>query len=150
MVIYLASDHRGYKLKEKIKEWLLEWGYQYEDFGAFKYDPGDDYPDFILEAAKKVSQDPENSKAIVLGGSGQGEAIVANRLKGVRAIVYYGGSEEIIKLAREHNNSNILSLGASFLAEETAKKAIKIWLETPFSKEERHQRRIKKIDSVEL
>ena len=147
MKTYLATDHRGYELKEKIKTWLSEWGYEYEDCGAFKYDENDDYPDFVKKAAEKVSQDPESSKAIILGVSGQGEAMVANRYKGVRAAVYYGNSDEIIKLSREHNNANVLSLGAGFLDEETAKKSIKLWLEIKFSGEERHRRRITKIDA---
>ncbi len=147
-MIYLASDHRGFELKEKIKQWLTEWGYQYEDMGAFEYNPDDDYPDYIHKAAQKVSEDPENNKAIILGGSGQGEAMVANRYKGVRAAVYYSDSEEMIKMSREHNNANVLSLGTSFIDEEATKKAIKLWLETPFTREERHVRRIKKIDSV--
>jgi len=144
-MIYLASDHRGFELKEKIKEWLKKWGYEYEDMGAFEYDKDDDYPDFVSKVAEKVSQDSDKSKAIILGSSGQGEAMVANRYKGVRAAVYYGGSEEIIKLSREHNNANILSLGASFIDEETANKAIKLWLETAFSDAERHKRRITKF-----
>lgn len=145
MKIYLASDHRGFELKEKIKKWLKEWGYEYEDMGAFGYDKDDDYPNFISKAAEKVSQDPDNSRAIILGGSGQGEAMVANRYKGVRAAVYYGGSEEIVKLSREHNDANVLSLGTFFVDEETAMKAIKLWLETPFPGEERHVRRISKF-----
>jgi len=144
-MIYLATDHRGFELKEKIKTWLSEWDYEYEDMGAYEYDKDDDYPDFISKAAERVSLDLENSKAIVLGGSGQGEAIVANRQKGVRAVVYYGGSEEIVKLSRQHNDANILSLGASFLDEETVKKMIKLWLKTDFEGG-RHERRIEKID----
>lgn len=152
-MIYLASDHRGFELKEKVKQWLSEWDYQYEDMGAFEYNESDDYPDFIRKAAGAVANDPEQSRGIILGGSGQGEAVVANRYKGVRAAVFYGPStssgqagEEIIKMSREHNNSNVLSLGASFLDEEQAKKAIKLWFETLFSGEERHKRRIEKID----
>ncbi len=147
-MIYLATDHRGFKLKEKIKEWLTEWGYPYVDMGAFVYDKDDDYPDFVHKAAQKVSQDPENSEAIVLGMSGQGEAMVANRYRGVRAAVYEGGSEEIIKLAREHNNANVLSLGTFFVNEEAAKKALEIWFKTKFTGEERHVRRINKIDQL--
>ncbi len=145
-MIYLATDHRGFELKEKIKGWLIEWEYQYEDMGAFEYKENDDYPDYVSKAAEKVSNGPDNSKAIVLGGSGQGEAMVANRHKGVRAAVYYGGPEEVIKLSKEHNNSNVLSLGASFLNnEDIAKNMIKLWLDTPFSNEERHKRRINKF-----
>ena len=145
-MLYLASDHRGFELKEKIKEWLKEWEYEYEDMGAFEYDKDDDYPDFVSRAAEKVSQDPDNLKAIILGGSGQGEAMVANRYKGVRAAVYYGGNADwVVKTTREHNDSNILSLGTSFLTDDEAKKSIKLWLDTPFSEDERHKRRITKF-----
>ncbi|MDX1535601.1 MAG: RpiB/LacA/LacB family sugar-phosphate isomerase [Candidatus Spechtbacterales bacterium] len=146
MKIYLATDHAGYELKEKIKEWLTGWNYDFEDMGAYKYNETDDYPDLIRPAVKSVAHDPENSKAIILGGSGQGEAMVANRYQGVRATVYYGGSEDILKLSREHNDANVLSLGARFLNEEETKKAIKIWLETKFSEQDRHVRRINKLN----
>src|SRR3990167_965288 len=145
MKIYLATDHRGFELKEKIKGWLKERGYEYEDMGAFEFDKDDDYPDFISKAAEKVSQDPDNSRAIILGGSGQGEAMVANRYKGVRAVVYYGGPKEIVKLSREHNDANMLSFGARFVKEDEALAAIKLWLETPFSGDERHARRLAKF-----
>lgn len=146
MLIHLGTDHAGFELKEKLKAYLKELGYKVKDHGAFEYNELDDYPDFIKLAAEEVSKNPDTDKAIILGGSGQGEAMTANRFKGVRAAVYYGGDENIIKLSREHNNANILSLGARFLNEEEAKKAVKLWLETPFSDEERHLRRIKKID----
>ncbi len=149
MKIYLGADHRGFELKEKIKEWLREWGYDYEDMGAFELDPEDDYVDFVSKAAGKVSHDPENSKAIILGKSGQGEAIVANKFRDVRAVVYYGGNEEIISLSRQHNDANVLSLGAYFIDESIAKRIIKLWLETPFSGDERHKRRLQKIKSFE-
>lgn len=145
MKIYLASDHAGFELKEQIKGWLLEWDCEFEDMGAKEHNESDDYPDLIRPAAKEVAHDPENAKAIILGGSGQGEAMVANRYKGVRAAVYYGGNEDIIKLSREHNDANVLSLGARFLKEGEAKSVIKLWLDTPFSKEERHKRRINKL-----
>lgn len=154
MKIYLAADHRGFALKEKIKDRLKEWGYEYEDMGAFEFNKDDDYPDFVSKAAEKVSQDPDNSRAIIMGGSGQGEAMVANRYKGVRAAVYYGGSEGIVKLSREHNDANVLSLGLALgstfegsvsMDKETAKRAIKLWLDTPFLGEERHKRRLAKF-----
>ncbi|OHA13640.1 MAG: ribose-5-phosphate isomerase [Candidatus Tagabacteria bacterium RIFCSPLOWO2_01_FULL_39_11] len=156
MKIYLASDHAGFELKEKLKTFLAGLGYEIKDFGAFQYDAEDDYPDFIIPAAKALSEDVKNgieSRAIILGGSGQGEAVVANRFKGVRATVYYGGAEEMIKLSREHNNANCLSLGARFLSEDEAKKAVKLWLETSFPNHDyknwqRHQRRIDKIDKL--
>lgn len=158
MKVYLGADHRGFELKEKIKEWLKEWGYEYEDMGAFELDSDDDYVDFVSKAAGRVSEDPENSKAIILGGSGQGEAMLANKFKGVRAVVYYGGDEEIISLSREHNDANVLSLGAALgstfskarkMPDELAKRVVKIWLETPFSSDERHKRRLQKIESFE-
>jgi ribose 5-phosphate isomerase B len=154
-MIYLGTDHRGFQLKEKIKTWLQEWGYDFQDLGAHEFDENDDYPDLVKPVAEKVSEDP-NAMGIVLGGSGQGEAIVANRFKNVRAVVYYGGSEEMVKVTRLHNNSNILSIGAAVgnsageadpISEEVAKKVIKAWLETDFLGEERHARRIAKIES---
>lgn len=146
--VYLATDHAGLQLKEKIKGFLKEEGYETEDFGAHALDPEDDYPDFISKAAEAVSKNPE-SKAIILGGSGQGEAIVANKFPNVRASVYYGSVEQMPVLTRQHNDANILSLGARFLKEDEAIKAVKLFLETPFTNEERHQRRIEKIKKIE-
>lgn len=146
MKIVFATDHAGFELKEKLVLFVAELGFEVEDVGAFKYIETDDYPDFIAKAAKRVSNDPENINAIILGGSGQGEAIVSNRFKNVRAVVYNSPNIEIIKLSREHNNANILSLGARFLTFEQAKQAVKIWLNTAVSREERHLRRIKKIE----
>ena len=149
MKIFIATDHRGYELKEEIKKWLLEWNYECEDLGADELNESDDYPDFIAKAAKAVSRDPENSLGIILGGSGQGEAIVANKYPGIRAVVYYGGPGKIITLSKEHNNANVLSLGVSFLNKEDAQRMVKLWLDTNFSREERHVRRIEKITKIE-
>ena len=146
MKIFLGTDHAGFELKEKIKKWLAEWGYEVEDMGAFAYDENDDYPRLIRQVAKKVAEDPKDRLGIVLGASGQGEAIVCNREKGVRAAVYYGGNREIITLSREHNNANVLSFGARFVSDEEAKEGLKLWLETSFPGEERHARRIAQID----
>jgi ribose 5-phosphate isomerase B len=148
MKIYIGSDHAGYELKEKLKEYIKELGYEIIDKGAFTLEPTDDYPDFIIPVAKAVATDNE-SFGIILGGSGEGEQIVANKIDGVRAVEYYGGNLEIVKLGREHNNANILSLGARFITEDDAKDAIKIFMETPFSKEERHERRINEIKEIE-
>lgn len=148
-MIYLASDHRGYEVKEKIKRWLKEWGYEFEDCGAFEFDPADDYPDFVSRVGQKVSMDPEKSIGIVLGHSGQGEAIVANKYRHVRAVVYYGGLPEMIKLTKEHNHANVLALSATFLKEAEMKNAIKLWFDTKFTFEERHVRRLKKIEEIE-
>jgi len=149
MKIYIASDHAGFKLKEQLTIYIKgEFGHEVYNKGALVYDEKDDYPDFISLVAQEVNKNPEDALGIVIGGSGQGEAIVANRFKGVRAVVCYDYNPEIIKLSREHNDANILSLGARFLSEDEAKKTVKQWLETPFPKEERHLRRINKIDSL--
>ena len=148
MKVFLGTDHAGYNLKEKIKTWLADWGIDYDNVGAHEFNPDDDYPDFIVLAAKRVAENLNENKGIVLGHSGQGEAIAANKIKGIRAIVYYGGTKDIIILSRQHNNANVLSLGAAFLEEQEAKDAIKLWLNTPFSGDRRHIRRIKKIDNI--
>ena len=145
MKIHLATDHAGLELKEKVKLYLSDLNYEVIDHGAYEYDALDDYPDFIFPCAKAVSNDPE-SKGIILGGSGQGEAMAANRVKGVRAAVFYNGPEEIIKLSRQHNNANILSLGARFMSEKEMYKVIEVWLSTDFESG-RHQRRIEKLDA---
>lgn len=164
MKVYLGTDHAGFELKEKVKKFLQKQGYDVTDCGAFSFDKEDDYPDFIGKAAEAVSKDPENSKGIIFGGSGQGEAIVANKYKNIRAVVFYapavppGSTDadgrtsqdpfEMLRLTREHNNANVLSLSARFLKEEDVFKAVKLWLETPFPGEERHKRRIDKISAL--
>lgn len=148
MKVYLATDHAGFELKEKIKEFLIKVGHVVKDFGAASFDPEDDYPDFISQAADAVSKEPD-SRAIVLGGSGQGEAIVANKYPNVRAAVYYGTVAGMPSLTRQHNDSNVLSLGARFLTDEEAIDAVKLFLQTPFTKEERHVRRIEKTKKIE-
>ena len=145
MHVYIAADHAGFELKEKVKVMLKDLGYTVSDEGAYEYNETDDYPDFIKMVAKQVACDQEGL-GIVFGGSGQGEAIVANRLPGVRAVVYYGGPDEIITLSRTHNDSNVLSIGARFVDGDEALSAVRLWLNTPFSGDERHVRRISKID----
>ena len=144
MIIHIATDHAGLELKEKVKSYLSKLDYEVVDHGAYEYDALDDYPDFIFPCAEAVSNDP-NSKGIILGGSGQGEAMAANRVKGVRAAVFYNGPDEIIKLSRQHNDANILSLGARFMSDEEMYKIIELWLSTDFESG-RHKRRIKKLD----
>lgn len=146
--IYIATDHAGFELKNTLVSYIKELGYTVHDIGAHEYQEGDDYPDIIANAAESISRNSGNSIGIVLGGSGTGEAIVANKYPGIRACVYYGGDIEIVKLAREHNDANVISLGARFLSTDEAKLAIKTFLEAQFSGEERHQRRIKKIDNL--
>lgn len=141
MKIYLGSDHAGYELKEKLKIFLGSLGYEVEDKGAFSLNPIDDYPDFITPVAEAVASDVK-SMGIVLGGSGEGEAMNANRTEGVRACEFYGGNMDVVQVCREHNNANILSLGARFISEEEAKEAVKLFLETKFSGDERHLRRL--------
>ena len=150
-IIYLATDHAGFEHKEKVKEILenkFSNNFDFSDCGAKEYNPADDYPDFISIAAEKVSKNPENSLAIIFGGSGQGEAMVANRYKNVRATVYYGGEKEILRLSKKHNNANILSLGARFIKEYELEEILTIWLNEKFSEEKRHIRRIEKIDKL--
>ena len=149
MKIYIATDHAGYEMKEAIASYVeKELGYTVADMGAHQNDPDDDFSDFIQLAAGEVSHDPNGSKGIVLGGSGQGEAMVANRFPNVRCTTYYGGSLDIIKLSRDHNNANMLSLGARFMTLAEAKAAVKLWLEVPFSEDDRHVRRIKKLEKI--
>lgn len=148
MTIYLGADHAGFALKQKIKEFLEKAGYTIADMGAYANNDGDDYPDFILAVAEAVAGDcikGIDSRGIVFGGSGQGEAMAANRIDGVRAAVFYGGPKDIIALSREHNDANVLSLGARFISEQEALDAVKLWLATLFSNEERHKRRIMKF-----
>ena len=144
MKIHIATDHAGLDLKNIIRDYLISKGHEVKDHGSHEYDPLDDYPDFIFPCAKAVAADTE-SRGIILGGSGQGEAMAANRVKGVRAAVYYNGPEEIVKLSRQHNNANILSLGARFMKEDEIYEVINLWLVEPFGGG-RHQRRIEKLD----
>ena len=144
MKIFLAADHAGFELKKFLSNYLIQLGYNVEDCGAYEMDSTDDYPDFIIPAARKVANDID-SRGIIMGGSGQGEAIAANRIKGVRAAVYYDGPIDIVRLSRSHNNANILSLGARFISNEKAVEVVKMWFNEPFEGG-RHQKRIDKLD----
>jgi ribose 5-phosphate isomerase B len=146
MKIYLATDHAGFALKEAAKKFLLAQKFDVEDCGALVFDKDDDYPDIIAKAAGKVSESPL-ARGIVFGKSGTGEEIVANKIPNIRA--FTGVDEENVRLAREHNDANILSLGSEFVGVAKAKTLIKIFLETPFSKEPRHQRRLDEITEIE-
>lgn len=145
MKIYIGTDHAGFELKEMLLPFLRSLGHETEDKGAHSFEALDDYPDFIRPVAEAVARDPE-SRGIIIGGSGQGEAMCANRTRGIRAAVYYGGPFDIAVLSREHNDANILSLGARFVDEGEAREVVRVWLETPFSGEEKHARRIQKLD----
>lgn len=159
--VFIAADHTGFLLKNALIEYVRDaLSYEIEDLGAFELNPTDDYPDMIRPCAQMVAATP-GSLGIVIGGSGQGEAMVANRAKGIRAALYYGQARavgpidaegapaldgyDIVRLAREHNDANVLSLAARFVEEEDAKEAVRIFLESVFTGEERHARRIAKF-----
>jgi ribose 5-phosphate isomerase B len=147
MKIFLATDHAGFYHKEALKKYLLEMNHEVHDCGADKLVPEDDYVPYIIRVAQAVSADGE-IKGIIFGASGQGEAITANRFPGVRAVVYYGGQPDIIKLSRQHNDANVLSFGARFISVEDMINAAELWLKTDFSNIERHVRRNKEIDRI--
>jgi ribose 5-phosphate isomerase B len=151
-VVHIGADHAGFSLKEALSDYLKKLNYEVIDHGAHVYDKYDDYPDFVAPVGQAVSGHPQGLKGIVIGGSGQGEAMVANQFPNVRAVVFYGNKifrgTDIIKLSRQHNDANVLSLGARFLSTSEAKKAVKTWLTTPFSGEYKHIRRIKKIEKI--
>jgi ribose 5-phosphate isomerase B len=142
--IAIASDHAGYKYKEHIKEFLASKGYQVRDFGTDSEKPVD-YPLFIRPAAKAVARG-ECDQGIILGGSGNGEAIVANKIKGIRCAVCW--NNESARLAREHNNANIISLGQRLISPETALEVVDVWLSAKFEGG-RHERRIGQIEKQE-
>lgn len=156
MKIFVSSDHAGFGHKEKLIAFLLELGHEVVNKGAFEYNEEDDYPDYIIPVAREVSMHPNEVRGIVLGGSGQGEAMAANKFRSVRATVFYGQKhcivtedhDSIIKISRADNNSNVLSLGARFITEEEMKTAVKEWLDTPFKGTEKYQRRIDKMERI--
>lgn len=147
-IIHIATDHAGFALKQEIVPWLVDQGFTVKDHGAYEYEAMDDFPDFISLASKVVSQSSLTECAIIFGGSGQGEAMLANRYANVRATVFYGGDLEIIKLGREHNDSNVLSIGARFVSVEVAKEAILLWLKSEVGQDEKYQRRNQKIEKI--
>jgi ribose 5-phosphate isomerase B len=150
MTLYLATDHAGFELKENIKSYLEEKGLEVYDCGALTFEDGDNYPEYMARAAEKVQEDAMHapSMAIIFGGSGVGEAIVANRFRHVRAVVYAGGPLDVIKVSREHNDTNVLSIGARFVALNEARQAVDLFLSTAFSHDERHAERVIQIDEV--
>lgn len=146
-MIYLGADHGGYQLKEKVKQWLKDWGFEFEDLGNKEFDKEDDYPEFAIAVAQKVSAGGEESRGILICRSAVGMVIAANKIKGIRAAAVY--DEKMAKLSREHNKSNIITLSGDNLSQEKAKNILKIWLETDFSPEERHRRRVRQIEKFE-
>lgn len=165
MKLFLAADHTGFALKETMRVFLQEKGYTVVDCGAHVFDSDDDYPEYMYKAATGVGNDPHNNRGIIFGGSGQGEAMVANKVKGVRCALFYskavptqainieGAKSEdpfaIVGLTREHNGANMLSIGVRFLSEADIKKAILMWLDAPNPYNERHIRRIEQIKELE-
>jgi ribose 5-phosphate isomerase B len=145
MKIYTGSDHAGFEMKRGLISFLKENNFDVIDCGPLEYVHDDDYPDYISIVAKHVGEEV-GARGIVLGWSGQGEAMVANRFSNVRAAVFYGGTKHVLTLSREHNDANILSLGAHFITTQEANEATLLWLSTEFSNDERHIRRIKKIE----
>lgn len=158
--VFFAADHAGFALKHALIEHVQALGYEVEDIGAFSLDREDDYPEYVTACAERVARD-EQSLGIIIGGSGQGEAMCANRVSGARAAVFYGpmrvtesldiegGRSEdgydLVRLARRHNNANMLSIGARFVSGKEAAEAVRIFLETPFSQSPRHIRRLAKF-----
>ncbi len=146
MRVYLGSDHAGFELKAAIIAWLGEAGHEAVDCGPVSYDPEDDYPVYVLRAAKGVIDDP-GSLGIVIGGSGNGEQIAANKVPGIRAALAW--TTETAQLARQHNDANVLSLGARMYSQGDAVSFVQAFLETPFSAEARHARRLAMISGYE-
>ncbi len=147
-VIHIAADHAGFATKEIVKAWLLAAGYLVEDHGAYDFEPNDDFPSYMLSVATAVALQA-SSCGLLFGGSGQGEAMAANRVRGVRATVYYGGNPEIITLSRTHNDANVLSFGARFVTAEEAKECIMHWLATEPSTDAKYHRRNEALDAID-
>jgi ribose 5-phosphate isomerase B len=144
--VYIGADHAGYELKNHLVSWLKEHGHEVEDCGPSVYDPEDDYPPFVLRAARGVADHP-GSLGVVIGGSGNGEQIAANKVRGIRAALAW--NDDTAKLAREHNDANVISLGSRMHTPEEAAHFVELFLSTPFSGAERHARRIEQIMAYE-
>jgi ribose 5-phosphate isomerase B len=146
MRVHLGSDHAGFELKARLVERLIELGHEPVDHGPEVYDAVDDYPPYVLRAAEATAAEPA-SLGIVIGGSGNGEAIAANKVKGVRCALAH--SEQTAQLGREHNNANVVSVGARMHDEATAVLLVEVFLATPYSGEARHTRRIEMLTEYE-
>lgn len=147
MTIFIAADHAGYELKNILYEHLVHHGHEVEDLGPQTLDKEDDYPNYAYAVtAKLLGSEDEDARGILICGSGQGMAMAANRVAGIRAALAW--SEEIAELAREHEDSNVLALPARFMTKETALKVTDVWLKTEFSKAPRHQRRLNEIEQL--
>lgn len=147
MKIYLGSDHGGFQLKEELKKRLKAWGYAFEDLGNTELDPNDDYPEFAIAVAKKVAENPEENRGVLLCRSGIGVDIVANKFKGVRSALAH--NEEMARESREHDNTNVISFAADYLPQGEIVRMLRAWLDVSFSGDERHIRRLKQIEELE-
>lgn len=147
MLFYIGADHRGFQLKESLKNYLKQAGYEAVDVGNEKYVATDDYPDFAAAAARKVSLDPENSRGILICGSGVGVDVVANKFKNVRSVLALNPDQAAA--SKNDDNTNLISFAADYTEEEDAKKILAAWMAASFSGEERHARRLKKIEDLE-
>ncbi len=146
MRVHIGGDHAAYELHQELVTFLRDEGHEVTDHGPFDLDPQDDYPVFVLRAAEGVAADP-GSLGIVLGGSGNGEQMAANKVVGVRAALCY--NDDLARLAREHNNAQVLSIGARMTSADEARSIVRTFLGTPFSGDDRHQRRIDMVTSYE-
>lgn len=146
-MIYLAADHRGFKLKEELKKYLLEQGFEVEDIGAFEYRETDDYVDFAVAASEKIAKNSSLHKGIFICGSGHGMNTVAEKHKGLRAALCF--NSQVAAQSREHEDTNVLVLASDWLEAPEAKDIVMVWLGKQFSGEERHVRRLKKIEEIE-
>jgi len=147
MQIFIGADHRGFELKNILRDWLRREGHEVVDLGAEEYNKDDDYPDFGIRVAQAVADDPGDSFGITICGSGVGMAVVADKVKGVRAGMIH--DPEIARASRRDDDINVLALGADYIDSDMAKEVISAWLDTDFSGEERHVRRIGKISGYE-
>ncbi|MCL4406278.1 MAG: RpiB/LacA/LacB family sugar-phosphate isomerase [Patescibacteria group bacterium] len=147
MVIYIGADHRGFNLKESLKVFLKDLGYTVVDEGNAVLDPNDDYPDFAAKLSKEAAIDPDNRRGILVCGSGVGVDVVANKFKNIRSALIT--SPDQAYMSRNDDDTNVLSLAADITDDQTSKKIVSVWLQTPFSGEEKHRRRIQKIKDIE-
>lgn len=161
MKVYFGADHAGFELKNLLHDYAVELGYETEDLGAHEFDNDDNYPDFVLPVARLVAKNPD-SLGVILGGSGQGEAMAANRIPGIRATTFYGpqlpvqavdssgrlsdDDLEMVRLSRSHNAANVLSIAGRFVTPEIAKKALKLWLEAESEVKPRYLARINQVE----
>lgn len=144
-MIYLGADHRGFKLKEKIKKWLDEWGHEYEDIGPFEYNKDDDYPLYAAKVAESITE--PDDRGMIICGSGVGVDEVANKFDGIRSGLAI--NTEQIKSARHDDNINVLAIASDFTSEEDAQEIVKTFLKTEFADEERFNRRLGEIGEIE-